>query len=43
MTVVPVLGLLSSKEAFNPTPNAAEVDAVFDVPLEMFLKVRHIF
>lgn len=39
MTVVPVLGLLSSKEAFNPTPNAAEVDAIFDVPLEMFLKV----
>lgn len=38
MTVVPVLGLLSSKEAFNPTPNAAEVDAIFDVPLEMFLK-----
>ncbi|KAL0535018.1 hypothetical protein IC582_029329 [Cucumis melo] len=38
MTVVPVLGLLSGKEAFNPTPNAGEVDAVFDVPLEMFLK-----
>lgn len=39
MTVVPVLGLLSSKKAFNPTPNTAEVDAIFDVPLEMFLKV----
>ncbi|XP_022140134.1 nudix hydrolase 11-like isoform X2 [Momordica charantia] len=38
MTVVPVLGLLSSKKAFNPTPNTAEVDAIFDVPLEMFLK-----
>ncbi|XP_023519154.1 nudix hydrolase 11-like isoform X1 [Cucurbita pepo subsp. pepo] len=38
MTVVPVLGLLSRKEAFKPTPSAAEVDAIFDAPLEMFLK-----
>lgn len=41
MTVVPVLGLLSRKEAFKPTPSAAEVDAIFDAPLEMFLKVYH--
>ncbi|KAM5588047.1 hypothetical protein ABKV19_006482 [Rosa sericea] len=38
MTVVPVIGLLSNKEAFNPAPNAAEVEAIFYAPLEMFLK-----
>ncbi|GLT29550.1 hypothetical protein SLA2020_044090 [Shorea laevis] len=38
MTVVPVVGILYDKEAFSPTPNAAEVEAIFDVPLEMFLK-----
>ncbi|KAL5576607.1 hypothetical protein UlMin_018306 [Ulmus minor] len=36
--VVPVVGVLSDKKSFSPTPNASEVEAVFDVPLEMFLK-----
>ncbi|KAJ0791385.1 putative NAD(+) diphosphatase [Helianthus annuus] len=38
LRVIPVIGILSDKDAFNPTPNAAEVDDVFDAPLEMFLK-----
>ncbi|TQD88221.1 hypothetical protein C1H46_026282 [Malus baccata] len=29
---------LSSSPAFSPAPNAAEVEAIFDAPLEMFLK-----
>lgn len=40
LRVVPVIGILSDKKAFNPIPNTAEVDAVFDAPLEMFLKVH---
>ncbi|KAL1289111.1 nudix hydrolase 15, mitochondrial-like [Arachis ipaensis] len=36
--VVPVIGILHDKKAFKPAPNPAEVEAVFDVPLEMFLK-----
>lgn len=39
LRVIPVLGILWDKKAFNPTPNPAEVEAVFDAPLEMFLKV----
>ncbi|OMO76308.1 hypothetical protein CCACVL1_15771 [Corchorus capsularis] len=38
LRVVPVIGILTDKKAFKPTPNPAEVDAVFDAPLEMFLK-----
>ncbi|KAM7525047.1 hypothetical protein LguiA_014949 [Lonicera macranthoides] len=38
MIVVPVIGILYDKNAFNPAPNAAEVEAIFDAPLEMFLK-----
>ncbi|KAK9265625.1 hypothetical protein L1049_021509 [Liquidambar formosana] len=38
VTVVPVIGILFDKKVFNPAPNAAEVEAIFDVPLEMFLK-----
>ncbi|KAG6777116.1 hypothetical protein POTOM_016919 [Populus tomentosa] len=38
MTVVPVVGILFDKKAFNPAPNVNEVETVFDVPLEMFLK-----
>ncbi|KAJ0808551.1 putative NUDIX hydrolase domain-containing protein [Helianthus annuus] len=38
LRVIPVIGILSDRDAFNPTPNAAEVDDVFDAPLEMFLK-----
>ncbi|XAR59213.1 hypothetical protein NMG60_11014922 [Bertholletia excelsa] len=38
LRVIPVIGILSNKRAFKPTPNAGEVEAVFDAPLEMFLK-----
>ena len=37
--MVPVIGVLSDKNAFVPALNAAEVEAIFDAPLEMFLKV----
>ncbi|XP_051129069.1 nudix hydrolase 15, mitochondrial-like isoform X1 [Andrographis paniculata] len=36
--VYPVVGVLWDKNGFNPAPNATEVESVFDVPLEMFLK-----
>ncbi|XP_017977328.1 PREDICTED: nudix hydrolase 15, mitochondrial isoform X1 [Theobroma cacao] len=39
LRVVPVVGLLAKIEDFSPVLNCDEVDAVFDVPLEMFLKV----
>ncbi|KAI4296867.1 hypothetical protein L6164_036787 [Bauhinia variegata] len=38
MTVFPVVGVLSNKDAFIPVLNSAEVEAIFDAPLEMFLK-----
>ncbi|KAK1284887.1 hypothetical protein QJS10_CPB20g01961 [Acorus calamus] len=38
LRVVPVIGLLPNKQAFQPVANVAEVDAIFDAPLEMFLK-----
>lgn len=38
MVVVPVLGLLFDKTAFHPTSNIAEVESIFDAPLEMFIK-----
>lgn len=38
LRVVPVIGILSNKKAFTPTPNPAEVEEVFDAPLEMFIK-----
>ncbi|KAJ7968668.1 Nudix hydrolase 15, mitochondrial [Quillaja saponaria] len=38
LRVVPVIGILNDKQAFRPDPNPAEVEAVFDAPLEMFLK-----
>lgn len=38
LRVIPVIGILTDRNAFNPTPNIAEVDDVFDAPLEMFLK-----
>ncbi|GAB2298613.1 Nudix hydrolase 15, mitochondrial [Dionaea muscipula] len=38
LRVVPVIGILSNKEAFTPVPNSEEVEAVFDAPLEMFIK-----
>lgn len=39
LRVIPVIGLVSNIKEFNPTPNDAEVESVFDAPLEMFLKV----
>lgn len=36
--VVPVIGVLSNKQAFTPVLNAAEVETIFDAPLELFLK-----
>ncbi|XP_057513000.1 nudix hydrolase 15, mitochondrial-like [Actinidia eriantha] len=38
LRVVPVVGILSNIKAFNPAPNVDEVEAVFDAPLEMFIK-----
>lgn len=38
MSVVPVIGFLHDKNAFKQLPNPAEVEDIFDVPLEMFLK-----
>ncbi|TVU06408.1 hypothetical protein EJB05_49621 [Eragrostis curvula] len=38
LVVVPVVGILSDIQAFKPVLNVAEVDDIFDVPLEMFLK-----
>ncbi|KAG0582715.1 hypothetical protein KC19_3G079700 [Ceratodon purpureus] len=38
LTVTPVVGIVPEHHKFEPRPNAGEVDAIFDVPLEMFLK-----
>lgn len=38
LRVVPVIGILSDKNAFKPAPNPDEVEEVFDAPLEMFIK-----
>lgn len=38
LRVVPVIGILNDKKAFKPVLNPAEVESVFDAPLEMFLK-----
>lgn len=41
LRVVPVIGILSDKQAFQPVVNANEVETIFDAPLEMFLKDRN--
>lgn len=41
LTVTPVVGLLLDKSKFEPIANPSEVESVFDVPLEMFLKVQY--
>nr|TKW10028.1 hypothetical protein SEVIR_6G100400v2 [Setaria viridis] len=41
LVVVPVIGILSDIQAFIPVLNVAEVDEIFDVPLEMFLKKNY--
>ncbi|KAI3439993.1 uncharacterized protein J3R85_004137 [Psidium guajava] len=38
ITVVPVVGILADKNAYRPAPNPAEVEVIFDAPLEMFLR-----
>ncbi|KAK8959042.1 hypothetical protein KSP40_PGU015807 [Platanthera guangdongensis] len=38
LRVVPVMGVLSNQQAFIPVPNIAEVETIFDAPLEMFLE-----
>uniref|UniRef100_A0A453SFB9 Nudix hydrolase domain-containing protein n=1 Tax=Aegilops tauschii subsp. strangulata TaxID=200361 RepID=A0A453SFB9_AEGTS len=38
LVVVPVVGILSDIQAFKPVLDVDEVDDIFDVPLEMFLK-----
>ncbi|XP_078431432.1 nudix hydrolase 15, mitochondrial-like [Wolffia australiana] len=38
LRVIPVIGILSDRNAFKPEINAREVEAIFDAPLEMFLK-----
>uniref|UniRef100_A0A0C9QM83 TSA: Wollemia nobilis Ref_Wollemi_Transcript_25006_1103 transcribed RNA sequence n=1 Tax=Wollemia nobilis TaxID=56998 RepID=A0A0C9QM83_9CONI len=38
LRVTPVVGLLTNRESFLPVLNPGEVDAIFDAPLEMFLK-----
>lgn len=38
LRVVPVIGILNEKDRFKPSPNPAEVESVFDAPLEMFIK-----
>lgn len=38
LRVVPVIGILNDKKAFKPVLNPAEVESVFNAPLEMFLK-----
>ncbi|KAL3522419.1 hypothetical protein ACH5RR_015253 [Cinchona calisaya] len=38
ISVVPVIGIMRNKSAFNAVANTAEVEAIFDAPLEMFLK-----
>lgn len=40
LRVIPVIGILPDIKAFTPTLCVAEVEAVFDAPLEMFLKVN---
>ncbi|CAK9872965.1 unnamed protein product [Sphagnum jensenii] len=38
LAVTPVVGLLRENSKFIPTGNPAEVESIFDAPLEMFLK-----
>ncbi|TKW24840.1 hypothetical protein SEVIR_3G076500v4 [Setaria viridis] len=41
VNVVPVIGMVSDKALFKPVLNKAEVEDIFDAPLEMFLKDDH--
>ncbi|KAJ0836639.1 putative NUDIX hydrolase domain-containing protein [Helianthus annuus] len=39
--VVPVMGILRDKQAFNPVLNADEVESIFYAPFDMFLKDKN--
>lgn len=39
LRVTPVIAILDDRDAFKPVLNPAEVEELFDAPLEMFLKV----
>lgn len=39
LRVIPVIAILPDIKAFKPSLSVAEVEEVFDAPLEMFLKV----
>ncbi|WVZ96984.1 hypothetical protein U9M48_042556 [Paspalum notatum var. saurae] len=41
LNVVPVIGMVTDKALFKPVLNKAEVEDIFDAPLEMFLKDDH--
>ncbi|PWA65058.1 NUDIX hydrolase domain-containing protein [Artemisia annua] len=41
VTVVPVIGILWNKKAFNPVPNADEVESIFYAPFDLFLKDKN--
>ncbi|KAG2623913.1 nudix hydrolase 15, mitochondrial-like [Panicum virgatum] len=41
LNVVPVIGMVSDRALFKPVLNKAEVEDIFDAPLEMFLKDDH--
>ncbi|KAF8031152.1 hypothetical protein BT93_D0374 [Corymbia citriodora subsp. variegata] len=41
ITLVPVVGILFDKNAYRPAPSPAEVEVIFDAPLEMFLQDRN--
>ncbi|OEL13143.1 Nudix hydrolase 15, mitochondrial [Dichanthelium oligosanthes] len=40
LKVVPVIGMIPDKASFKPILNKAEVEDIFDAPLEMFLKFQ---
>ena len=37
-----MISILTDKQAFKPVLNTDEVEAIFDAPLEMFLKVHNV-
>ncbi|CAN1229751.1 Nudix hydrolase 15, mitochondrial [Linum grandiflorum] len=38
LRVVPVVGILRDRKSFTAVPNPAEVESIFDAPLEMFIE-----
>ncbi|KAL8268243.1 hypothetical protein R6Q59_002041 [Mikania micrantha] len=41
VSVVPVMGILWDKQAFNPVLNVQEVESIFYAPFDMFLKDKN--